>query len=91
MKTIPEGVCCVCHHPLKNHFNEKHITGEVFRCHSLAADFYQCECRLQPISDPKLISELKLRVGLRQFDLRLRREEYLSKEPSVRKLLEKET
>lgn len=42
-ESIPEGICCVCGHALDNHIDE----GEVWRCHSLGQDFYQCECVLR--------------------------------------------
>jgi len=45
--TEDDGICCVCHHPLANHIDE----GKWWRCHSLGADFYQCECRLQEYGD----------------------------------------
>lgn len=35
--------CCVCRHALDNHVNE----GDGWRCHSIAPDFYQCECFLR--------------------------------------------
>jgi len=38
-----EPVCCVCGHYLANHFDE----GNVWRCHSLGQDAYQCECALR--------------------------------------------
>jgi len=40
---IPENVCCICGHPLNSHIDE----GEGWRCHSLDASFYQCECWLR--------------------------------------------
>ena len=40
---IPDEICCVCGHNLKNHIDEE----SVWRCHSLGQDFYQCECALR--------------------------------------------
>jgi hypothetical protein len=37
------GKCCVCHHDLDIHIDEE----DVWRCHSLGADGYQCECALR--------------------------------------------
>lgn len=44
-KIIEFGIekCCVCHHDLDTHIDE----GDFWRCHSLGADAYQCECILQ--------------------------------------------
>ena len=36
------GFCCVCGHRLSSHIDEQ----EWWRCHSLDAAAYQCECRL---------------------------------------------
>lgn len=38
-----KGICCVCHHELGLHIDEK----DVWRCHSLGADGFQCECALR--------------------------------------------
>jgi len=38
-----EKVCCVCHHKLSCHINEK----DVWRCHCLGSDCMQCECALR--------------------------------------------
>ena len=38
-----KNICCVCHHDLDVHIDEK----DVWRCHSLGADGYQCECALR--------------------------------------------
>jgi hypothetical protein len=40
---LAEKICCVCGHKLDNHIDE----GEVWRCHSLGQDAYQCECALR--------------------------------------------
>jgi len=40
---IPDGICIVCGHSLSNHIDER----DVWRCHSLGQDFYQCECALR--------------------------------------------
>jgi len=62
-----EDICCVCGHSLSTHIDEK----EWWRCHSLGADAYQCECRLVKLSDDsKLIDyDLKHRVDdhLKEF------------------------
>lgn len=42
-KEIPKNTCCVCGHPLSSHIDE----GDGWRCHSLAQDFFQCECFLR--------------------------------------------
>lgn len=40
---LGKNVCCVCHHELGIHVDE----GDIWRCHSLAGDGYQCECVLR--------------------------------------------
>ena len=40
---LGKNMCCVCHHDLDVHIDEK----DVWRCHSLGADGYQCECTLR--------------------------------------------
>ncbi len=35
--------CCVCLHDLGEHIDE----GNIWRCHSLGIDGYQCECALR--------------------------------------------
>ena len=44
-KIIEKGknVCCVCHHDLRLHIDEK----DVWRCHLLGSDGWQCECALR--------------------------------------------
>jgi hypothetical protein len=44
--------CCVCHHDLGDHIDE----GNIWRCHSLGADGYQCECALRKDRTEKNIS-----------------------------------
>lgn len=54
-------ICCVCGHLLEGHILEEKdprhfgpvITGW-WRCHHLAGDGYQCECRLMKWADSKL-------------------------------------
>lgn len=41
--SIPDGICCVCGHKLSDHVDE----GDIWRCHSLGQDLYQCECVLR--------------------------------------------
>lgn len=38
-----KNICCVCHHELGYHIDEK----DIWRCHSLGADGWQCECILR--------------------------------------------
>ncbi len=38
-----KDICCVCHHNLNVHIDE----GDIWRCHSLGVDGYQCECTLR--------------------------------------------
>jgi len=38
-----DKICCVCGHELGMHIDE----GDGWRCHSIAADGYQCECWLR--------------------------------------------
>ena len=71
-ESIPEGVCCVCGHVLRNHVDE----GNVWRCHSLGQDFYQCECVLRKnrattkATDPISYYDLRRRANkhLREFE-----------------------
>jgi len=44
-KIIEKGknICCVCHHDLGHHIDEK----DIWRCHSLGVDGWQCECALR--------------------------------------------
>jgi hypothetical protein len=44
-KIIEKGknICCVCHHDLDSHIDEE----DIWRCHSLGADGWQCECVLR--------------------------------------------
>ncbi len=44
-KMIEKGknICCVCNHDLDYHIDEK----DIWRCHSLGADGWQCECILR--------------------------------------------
>ncbi len=61
------GKCCVCHHNLITHIDE----GNGWRCHSIGADLYQCECFLRK---GRLGKE---RSNLHYYDLGLRRREHL--------------
>ena len=60
---IPDELCCVCGHELGNHIDE----GDVWRCHSLGQDFYQCECVLR-----KDKSFLDLDNDINYYDLKRR-------------------
>ena len=40
---LGENICCVCHHNFDVHIDE----GDVWRCHSLGIDGFQCECALR--------------------------------------------
>ncbi len=37
------NICCVCNHDLDYHIDEK----DIWRCHSLGPDGWQCECILR--------------------------------------------
>jgi len=56
------AVCCVCGHALDHHVSEK----DVWRCHCLGADLYQCECALR---------KNRSKRGISYYDFRLRRNE----------------
>ena len=58
------GKCCVCHHDLDDHIDE----GNFWRCHSLGADAYQCECNL---------SKDKAKDDINFYDLAQRAEEQM--------------
>jgi len=49
LEETPNGICCVCGHPLDSHRDE----GEYWRCHHLDASGYQCECRLIKKTHPQ--------------------------------------
>lgn len=55
-----KNICCVCHHSLDTHIDE----GDIWRCHSLGTDAYQCECSLRKKRSENDISyyDLSLRV-----------------------------
>ena len=38
-----KNICCVCNHRLGEHIDE----GDIWRCHSLGSDWFQCECALR--------------------------------------------
>ena len=40
---MKEKICCVCGHKLSLHIDE----DDVWRCHTLGPDAYQCECILR--------------------------------------------
>jgi len=64
--TDNHGTCCVCGHALSSHIDE----GELWRCHSLGPDTYQCECILRK---NKAGDE-----GIAYYDLGLREEEAIA-------------
>jgi hypothetical protein len=70
-----ERICCVCGHPLDAHFDEKRPGDNIipgwWRCHSLARDGYQCECRLLQWNEESKIEE---------YDVDVRREQLLEEE-----------
>jgi hypothetical protein len=76
---MAETVCCVCGHLLCAHIDESRPGDEVilgwWRCHSLARDGLQCECRLLQWNEGTKIEE---------YDVDLRRERLLEEEFSGR-------
>ena len=54
---IPEGICCICGHKLSAHVDE----DEYWRCHLLAQDVYQCECRLVKETDIDKLEDFDLK------------------------------
>ncbi len=40
---LGENICCVCTHNFDIHIDE----GDIWRCHALGPDGYQCECALR--------------------------------------------
>lgn len=40
---LGENICCVCHHNLDVHIYEV----DIWRCHTLGVDGFQCECALR--------------------------------------------
>ena len=56
-------ICCVCGHPLELHVEESRdvwfgsAISAWWRCHHLAPDGYQCECRLLKWADGSKLSD----------------------------------
>lgn len=71
-KEIPNDICCVCGHNLGNHLDE----GDVWRCHNLGQDWYQCECALRK----GRVIEKSLDI-IEQYDLKKRMLQYIDEEP----------
>jgi hypothetical protein len=40
---LGENVCCICRHNFDVHIDEE----DIWRCHALGVDWYQCECALR--------------------------------------------
>lgn len=38
-----DKICIICEHKLNHHIDD----GDVYRCHALSTDSFQCECRIQ--------------------------------------------
>jgi hypothetical protein len=61
-----EEICCVCGHPLKWHIEETRegwfgsAIDAWWRCHCLAPDAWQCECRLIKWHKQESYTESKL-------------------------------
>jgi hypothetical protein len=64
-------ICCVCGHPLEFHIDEKRVGDEIipgwWRCHRLARDGYQCECRLLQWNEGSKIEEYDVDLRLEQL------------------------
>jgi len=68
---VPNGICCCCGHTLNSHIDE----NEGWRCHSLAQDFYQCECYLRKNKGLNIDHD---KIG--NYDLKKRIKRYLKEE-----------
>ncbi len=74
---IGKNKCCVCIHDLVYHIDE----GSVWRCHSLGADGYQCECALRKkIAKHISFYDLAMRAKEQVDDLKLEMEELKEEE-----------
>lgn len=71
---VPNGVCCCCGHKLAIHIDE----GDGYRCHSLAQDFYQCECYLR---------KRRYDEGLEAYDLKKRLKQQITELPKKKNRL----